>query len=612
MTTSDLQPIDPEFLTRARAELSRVFGYSDFRGDQAAIIAHVARGGDALVLMPTGGGKSLCYQIPALLGSGLTVVISPLIALMQNQVAQLVEFGVPAAALNSSVDAESAREIYFRIRRGTLKLLYVSPERLLLDGMLNFLGEISLSLIAIDEAHCVSQWGHDFRPEYQKLGVLATQFPNTPRIALTATADARTRAEIAEVLSLQNAPLFVSSFDRPNLQLNVVEKSDPTNQLLRFLSAHPKQSGIVYALSRRRVDELAAKLNEAGIRALPYHAGLDNRTRAENQDLFLSDEKIVMVATIAFGMGIDKPDVRFVAHVDLPKSMEGYYQEIGRAGRDGAPAFAWMCYGVADLVQLKRFIEESTATEARKRYERGQLDALLAYAESVGCRRVPLLKHFGQTFAPPCGHCDRCLRPISKEDGTERARQFLSAVHRTGQKFGAMHVISVLRGAQSEQVTRFRHQALSVYGIGKDWTEDRWRALARQLIAVGMLDIDNEGFGGLRLSERCRPLLRGEMAFEVACAVATEPKERKRKGKQAHAASLGEARSPLFEALKAWRRNTASEHKVPPFVIFHEATLAAIASEKPRSLRALAAISGIGEKKTERFGEDILALMRAH
>ncbi len=597
-------------MAQARSELLRVFGYSDFRGDQAAVIGQVLSGGNALVLMPTGGGKSVCYQIPALLLDGLSVVISPLIALMQNQVAQLLEFGVAAAALNSSVDAQSAREVYSAIRRGTLKLLYVSPERLLLDGMLNFLSEINLSLIAIDEAHCVSQWGHDFRPEYQKLSCLAEIFPNTPRLALTATADARTRAEIAEVLSLVDAPLFVSSFDRPNLFLTVVEKSDPTRQLLRFVSAHPNQSGIVYALSRKRVDELAAKLSDAGIRALPYHAGLDNQTRAQNQELFLSDEKIVMVATIAFGMGIDKPDVRFVAHVDLPKSMEGYYQEIGRAGRDGAPAFAWMCYGLADLVQLKRFIEESTATEARKRYERGQLDALLSYAESVGCRRVPLLKHFSQEFAGGCGNCDRCAHPVAKEDATQAARQLLSAIHRTGQRFGAMHVIAVLRGAQTEQISRFAHDRLNVFGLGKTWPEERWRALVRQLIAAGMVDIDHEGFGALRLTDACRPLLRGECEFQIAQAVAAPTEPRAKKGKKSYTARIGETSNSLLDKLKEWRKALATEHKVPPYVIFHDATLQAIASAKPANESELGALSGIGEKKLERFGASILKLLR--
>jgi ATP-dependent DNA helicase RecQ len=596
-------------LVRARSELLRVFGYADFRGDQAAVVAQVLSGGDALVLMPTGGGKSLCYQIPALLLEGLTVVISPLIALMQNQVAQLVENGVAAAALNSSVDAEAARAIYQQIRRGTLKLLYVSPERLLMEGMLSFLSEIGVGLIAIDEAHCVSQWGHDFRPEYQKLGVLAELFPNTPRLALTATADARTRAEIAEVLSLQAAPLFVSSFDRPNLALTVVEKTDPTRQLLRFLTGHFKQSGIVYALSRKRVDEIALKINEAGILALPYHAGLDAETRALNQTRFLSDEKIVMVATIAFGMGIDKPDVRFVAHMDLPKSMEGYYQEIGRAGRDGAPAFAWMCYGLADLVQLKRFIEESTASEARKRYERGQLDALLTYADSVGCRRVPLLKHFGQFFAGQCGNCDRCAQPLAQIDATLQARQLLSAIHRTGQRFGVMHLIAVLRGAQNEQIARFGHEKLSVYGIGKTWPEERWRTLARQLIAGGMVDIDHEGFGALRLSEHCRPLLRGETSFSMA-KPSEEPVARGQKGKKSYKPNVGEASNPVLEKLREWRRALAGEQKIPPYVILHDATLLAIASAKPANRSALAAISGIGEKKLERFGSDILALLK--
>jgi len=596
---------------KAKELLARVFGYADFRGDQAAIVEHVTNGGDALVLMPTGGGKSVCYQIPALLRPGLTVVISPLIALMQNQVAQLQGFGVAAAALNSGIDADSAREVYYRIRQGTLKLLYVSPERLLMDGMVSFLSEVGISLIAIDEAHCVSQWGHDFRPEYQKLSALAELFPDTPRLALTATADERTRSEIAEVLSLQAAPLFVSSFDRPNLRLSVVEKIDPTRQLLRFLSAHPGESGIVYALSRKRVDELSAKLNEAGVRALPYHAGLDIQQRSQNQALFLSDEKIVMVATIAFGMGIDKPDVRFVAHVDLPKSMEGYYQEIGRAGRDGGAAYAWMCYGLADLVQLKRFIEESTAAEARKRYERSQLDALLAYAESAGCRRVPLLQHFGQHFQAPCGNCDRCINPVQQIDATEAARQMLSAIHRTGQKFGAIYVIAVLRGALTEQVERFGHQQLSVFGLGKSWSEDRWRALARQLIAQGMVGIDHEGFGALKLTDRCRPLLRGEQSFLMAKEIEPEtlPRSKKKRAEPGHFASKSD---PLMEALRVWRKATATEQKVPPFVVFHDGTLLAITAARPKTLRALSEISGLGEKKLERYGTAVLKIVSAN
>ncbi len=607
---------DAPILPRAQELLQRVFGYSAFRGQQAEIIVQVATGGDALVLMPTGGGKSLCYQIPALLGTGLTIVISPLIALMQNQVAQLQAYGVSAAALNSAVDAESAREIFWRIRQGSLKLLYVSPERLLQSGFLDFLSEINISLIAIDEAHCVSQWGHDFRPEYQQLGQLHTLFPATPRLALTATADARTRAEIAEVLGLTDAPMYVSSFDRPNIHLSVVEKADPTRQLLAFLHHHTDQSGIVYALSRKRVDELAAKLTELGLNALPYHAGLDADTRQRNQIRFLSDEKVIMVATIAFGMGIDKPDVRFVAHVDLPKSMEGYYQEIGRAGRDGKPAFAWMCYGLGDLVQLKRFIEESNASEARKRYERSQLDALLAYCESPGCRRVPLLQHFTQSFAGACGHCDRCQNPVHLLDATTSAQQLMSTIHRTGQRFGAVHVINVLRGGESESITRFGHQSLSVYGLGKAQPDSYWRALLRQLIAAGHVDVDHEGYGALRLTDNCRPLLRGEIRFslvQVDTAESDTAPRGKRKKKTAASKSNAQASAlvdnSLLARLRVWRKNLASTQGVPPFVIFHDSVLEAIAGAKPQSLTELGAIHGIGEKKLERFGAAVLELV---
>lgn len=606
MQAQNLQPAIT--LDRAREVLARVFGYSDFRGDQAQIIGHVANGGDCLVLMPTGGGKSLCYQIPALIMPGLTIVISPLIALMQNQVAQLNALGVAAAALNSSVDAQSAREIYFRLRQGSLKLLYISPERLLLEGTLAFLRELRICLIAIDEAHCVSQWGHDFRPEYQQLKALSTHFPETPRLALTATADARTRDEIVDVLNLHGAPIFTSSFDRSNLELTIVEKLDPTRQLMQFLRAHAGDSGIVYALSRKRVDEISSKLNAEGIVALPYHAGLDAKTRSQNQALFLSDEKIVMVATIAFGMGIDKPDVRFVAHMDLPKSMEGYYQEIGRAGRDGLPASAWMCYGLADLVQLSRFIEESGASEARKRYERAQLEALLAYAESPTCRRVPLLKHFGQDYLGPCQRCDRCLNPVALEDHTEAARQLLSAIHRTGQRFGMQHLSNVLRGVSNDQVQRFGHAQLSVFGLGRAWTEDQWRTLARQLVARGLVSIDHEAYGALRLQESCRPLLRGEQVF-----VGTKSVDKlvgTRRKSSANSARVGETSNPLLDALKAWRKALASEQKVPPYVIFHDTTLSAIAIAKPQSDSELTAIAGLGEKRIERYGRSILALIR--
>jgi ATP-dependent DNA helicase RecQ len=598
-------------LSQAREALRRVFGYSDFRGEQAEVICHVIGGGDALVLMPTGGGKSLCYQIPALVRSGLTVVISPLIALMQNQVAQLQNFGVAAAALNSTTEAEAAREIYFRIRQGSLKLLYVSPERLLLDGLLNFLQDVGVALIAIDEAHCVSQWGHDFRPEYQKLGTLRDVFPDTPRLALTATADQRTRAEIIDVLGLDAAREFVSSFDRPNLRLSVVEKTDSTRQLLQFVRGFENESGIVYALSRKRVDELAAKLQASGVRALAYHAGLDSKTRTLNQEQFLSDEKIVMVATIAFGMGIDKPDVRFVAHVDLPKSLEGYYQEIGRAGRDGLPAFAWMSYGLADLVQLKRFIEESNAPELRKRYERAQLDALLAYAESPICRRVPLLQHFGQSFAGACGNCDRCLTPIRFEDASESAQKFLSTIHRTGQRFGVLHLVNVLRGVSTEQVLRFAHHQLSVFAMGKSQSEDFWRALARQLVASGMVDIDHESYGALRLTQACRPLLRGEQPFLMAKSTLDDGKTGKsaiKKKSRDRSVSTGNS---LLDVLRAWRKTVATAQSVPPYVIFHDATLLEIASTRPRSLTDLAGVTGIGEKKLERYGGAILDCIRS-
>ncbi len=596
-------------LPAARAVLKRVFGYDDFRGQQAQIIDAILSGSDALVLMPTGGGKSLCYQIPALVLDGLTLVISPLVALMQNQVQALESVGVAAAALNSTLDEDAARATWRKLYAGQLRLLYISPERLLNEGTLQALSTLQVRLIAIDEAHCVSQWGHDFRPEYRKLSVLHHQFPHTPRVALTATADERTREEIRDVLGLQDAPLYCDSFDRSNLFLEVVEKTDPFKQLLSFLSTRVGQSGIIYALSRKSVDEIAAKLQALNFKALPYHAGLDASARSANQSRFLLEPSLVMVATVAFGMGIDKPDVRFVAHIDLPKSMEGYYQEIGRAGRDGDPAHAWMCYGLSDLIQLSKFIEDSGADDQRKRYERNQLDTLLAYSESPGCRRVPLLKHFGQAFTGECGNCDRCVRPPQRIDASVAAQQLLSAIHRTGSRFGSGHVLNVVRGVKHENVTRFQHDKLAVFGLGKAQPEVYWRALLRQLLAQGMVHIDYEAYGALKLSERCRAVLRGEEKFWLLRASSEDTA--KSSAKKSAKPVLLATGDKLFDALRNWRKQEASEQGVPPYVIFHDSVLMAIANSKPRLPSQLAAIPGIGERKLDRYGADVLRVVLA-
>ncbi|HKX37647.1 MAG TPA: DNA helicase RecQ, partial [Burkholderiales bacterium] len=490
--------------------LNEVFGYPAFRGRQAEVVAHVAGGGDALVLMPTGSGKSLCYQVPALLREGMAVVVSPLIALMQDQVEALAELGVRAAFLNSTLSGAQAAAVEARARRGELDLLYVAPERLMMERCLELLGQCRLALIAIDEAHCVSQWGHDFRPEYLQLAILRERFPGVPRVALTATADAQTRAEILERLELPGARAFVSSFDRPNIRYRIVEKDDARRQLLDFIRAeHAGEAGIVYCLSRRKVDEVATFLSSQGMTALPYHAGMDGEARRRHQERFRREDAVVMVATIAFGMGIDKPDVRFVAHLDLPKSVEGYYQETGRAGRDGLPADAWMAYGLQDVVQLRRMIDESEAAEAHKRTQAAKLDAMLGLCETAECRRVRLLGYFGEA-AGPCGNCDTCLDPPATFDGTEAAQQLLSCVYRTGQRFGAMHVIDVLRGEATDKVTGRGHERLSTFGIGAARSGREWRAIARQCVALGLLEVDHGAYGALRLTAASRAVLKGE------------------------------------------------------------------------------------------------------
>ncbi|MNR78115.1 ATP-dependent DNA helicase RecQ [compost metagenome] len=590
--------------------LETVFGYSSFRGEQAEIVDVVARGGDALVLMPTGGGKSLCYQIPSLLRDGVGVVISPLIALMQDQVDALAEVGVRAAFLNSTQSFEESVRIERRLRTGDLDLLYVAPERLMTPRCLDMLETTKIALFAIDEAHCVSQWGHDFRPEYIRLSVLHERFPQVPRIALTATADHQTRAEIAHRLQLDDARMFVSSFDRPNIRYQIVEKANGRKQVLDFIeSEHPGDAGIVYCLSRKKVEETAEFLNENGITALPYHAGMDFATRSKNQARFLREESIVMVATIAFGMGIDKPDVRFVAHLDLPKSIEGYYQETGRAGRDGAAANAWMAYGLQDVVQQRRMIDESEADETFKRVQSVKLDAMLGLCETLYCRRARLLDYFGQA-STPCGNCDTCLNPPRSFDATVAVQKLLSTIYRVGQRFGAMHVLDVLRGVDSDKIKQWQHEQVSTFGIGSDRSEAEWRAILRQSIALGLVSVDHESYGALKLTEAARPVLKGGETVQLR--EYQKPLKSKRassKPKGFVETDLSVAEQAVFEKLRWWRMETARKHNVPAYVIFHDATMREIAKAQPATLDDLRGVSGVGEKKLETYGADIVALI---
>ena len=594
-------------LDHAMRILKDVFGYDAFRGNQAAIIERVAGGGDALVLMPTGGGKSLCFQVPALMREGLAVVVSPLIALMDDQVATLDELGVAAVALNSTLSPDEQREIADRIRRGQIKMLYLAPERLVQPRMLSFLQGLDIALFAIDEAHCVSQWGHDFRPEYLQLGQLAELFPHVPRIALTATADKRTREEIVQRLHLDNAERFLSSFDRPNIFDRIQPKDQPRKQLLGFLAARKGDAGIVYCLSRKKVEEVAEFLSSQGFPALPYHAGLPNELRAFNQKRFLNEEGLIMVATIAFGMGIDKPNVRFVCHLDLPKSLEAYYQETGRAGRDGLPADAWMAYGLQDVIFLKQMLNNSDGDERHKRIEQHKLDAMLALCEETRCRRQALLAYFDEELPNPCGHCDNCIDGVETWDATEPARQALSAVYRSGQRYGVGHLVDILLGRDNEKIRAAGHQHLAVFGVGKGFSEVEWRTLFRQLVARGLADVDLDGFGGLRLSETCRPLLRGEVSLQLR----REPKPAQAAKASSSAASQlvrGHERE-MWEALRSLRRKLAEEHSVPPYVIFPDATLLEMLRSQPSSLSEMAEVSGVGARKLERYGQAFLEVL---
>ncbi|MCT0248457.1 DNA helicase RecQ [Synechococcus sp. CS-205] len=603
--------------------LREVFGYDHFRGPQEAIVRHVIAGGSGLVLMPTGGGKSLCYQVPALCLEGLAVVVSPLIALMDDQVQALRQAGVRAAALHSGLTGEAASALWRSLHQGGLDLLYVSPERLLGGDLLERLQERPLALFAIDEAHCVSQWGHDFRPEYLQLKVLAQQFPQVPRLALTATADPRTRGEIIERLALEQGRVFLASFDRANIRYLLRPKQESREQLLAFLEDFRAEAGIVYARSRSRVDRFAALLRDAGHDAVAYHAGMDAGQRSGALSRFRNDSGVVVVATIAFGMGIDKPDVRFVAHLDLPKSLEAYYQETGRAGRDGLPATAWMVHGPGDVPQLRRFIEESDAEAGQKRIEHGKLDALVGFTEAPGCRRQLLLAHLGETLAEPCGNCDRCLEPQVLEDRTVAAQKALSAVYRTGQRFGAAHLTDVLLGADTARVRSLGHQSLSVYGIGKELDRDQWRTLLRQLTSQGWIEPVPDGRGGLRWGEeaRVRALLRGELTLELP---ATPPRQerkraadRSRSARQPLAPTAGgtaelAADPGLVAALKDWRRGQARDQGVPPYVVFHDRTLVELAARRPGELAELEQVSGIGAAKLERYGAAVLAVIQGH
>jgi len=596
--------------------LHSVFGYERFRAPQAEVIGTLMAGRDALVLMPTGGGKSLCFQIPAIARSGTGIVVSPLIALMQDQVAALTQAGVRAAFLNSTLDAGQARAIETQLLRGELDLLYVAPERLMLERTLDLLARTKLALFAIDDAHCVSQWGHDFRPEYIGLNVLHERFPDVPRIALTATADEPTRREIIERLKLEDARVFISSFDRPNIRYRISQSGNgpsARDRLLRFIrDEHANDAGIVYCLSRKRVDEISAWLAAQGLTALPYHAGLGSEVRTANQSRFLNEEGVIIVATIAFGMGIDKPNVRFVAHLNLPKSVEAYYQETGRAGRDGLPADAWMIYGLQDVITLRQMLEASDSDDAHKRVERHKLDAMLGLCELTTCRRQALLTYFSETLAKPCGNCDTCLEPPEAWDATVPAQKALSCVHRTGQRFGVNYLIDVLLGKDDDRIKRFGHDRLTTSGIGKELGQQEWRGVFRQLISRGLLAVDLEGHGGLRLTDLSRPVLRGEARLMLRRDAKPEKAKKTKTARAARRPFIQESDQRLWEALRARRLELARKQAVPPYVVFHDATLAEMVEHRPQTLSDLAHISGVGERKLAAYGADFIAIVRAH
>lgn len=587
--------------------LQKTFGYEAFRNPQEDIISTLIDGNDALVLMPTGGGKSLCYQIPSIVRDGIGIVVSPLIALMEDQVSALEELGVKASFLNSTLSFEELKQVELDIKNNAIDLLYIAPERLIQDRTMYLLEHTNIALFAIDEAHCVSQWGHDFRADYLKLHFLAERFPDIPRIALTATADARTRADIVSRLSLSKAEQFVNSFDRPNIQYRIEQKNNPRKQLLHFLNTeHKNDSGIIYCLSRKKVEQTAEWLSAESFKALPYHAGLSADLRKHHQSRFLREENVIMVATIAFGMGIDKPDVRFVAHLDLPKSIEAYYQETGRAGRDGLPSNTLLLYGLEDVIKLRQMMESSNGNEDFKRYEHQRLNAMLGLCEITSCRRETILRYFDEEPIKPCGNCDACLTPAESWDASELVKMALSCVYRSEQRFGAGHVIDILRGSENERIRSFGHNTLSTYGIGKNLSVQEWRSVFRQLVARGFLDIDSEGFGSLRLNESCRPILRGEQNIHLRRdKKISAVRAAKQKG-----IAVDPEDQPLWNALRACRKRLSDEHNVPPYVIFHDATLQEMLETRPHNDSEFLSISGVGESKLEKFGDEFMEIIR--